>query len=139
MGNLSYVARRRGRLLEIEFSQAISHVVRDGLKELGFRYHFYQHLWYGSKHHDDALRLCELAVKRSAEATEKKADSLCWSCDKSGYGCTSKCPWERSWQPVPGWDADYNEKSGGYGVKACPLYNEMDVTKDRLAQAAVWW
>lgn len=59
-------------------------------------------------------------------------ETLCWTCEKSGYGNVSECSWERKFEPVDGWDADAtivrHNNSGGvretdsYNVKRCPGY-----------------
>lgn len=148
MDVLSYVARKtKDGFLEIQFNRKASEPTRDRLKNLGYRFHFPQHVWRGQKNHDEAIAVCERAVRYSANAAQRKTDTLCWDCAKSGYGGVSECPWERDFEPVEGWEAERNDLNSvhasrngeSYCVKACPLFEKMDMAKDRLAQAAVWW
>lgn len=53
-------------------------------------------------------------------------DSLCWSCGKA---CDSYagCRWSSLLEPVPGWDATYNETYDSYEVHDCPLFVKEDL------------
>lgn len=148
MDSLSYVAREAaGGWLEIEFNRAASAPTREKLKQLGFRFDHWHHVWRGKAYREDAIAVCEQAVRLSAASAKAKVDTLCWDCAKSGYGGASECPWERDFTPVPGWDAERsdvkpvhaNRNGESYCVKSCPLFEKMDLVKDRLCQAAVWW
>ena len=60
--------------------------------------------------------------------------TLCCDCKRTGYGDKSTCPWERSFTPVPGWEAVPTKllrarKDNGkpiyddsFRVKRCPLF-----------------
>ena len=54
-------------------------------------------------------------------------DSLCWDCLLS-TGLNSVCPWVRSFEPVPGWEALRRDLQYGskieisYRVISCPLF-----------------
>ena len=59
----------------------------------------------------------------------KASRSLCWYCANSTNG--SKCPWARSFTPIPGWKAEKTQIKGNskgdrgyesYNVRKCPLY-----------------
>ena len=59
----------------------------------------------------------------------KDKRSLCWSCQNATNG--GKCPWARSFAPVPGWKAEKTQIKGNgkgakgyesYNVRKCPLY-----------------
>ena len=67
--------------------------------------------------------------KKSCGCVFEKRSSLCWSCANSTNG--SKCPWARSFVPVPGWEAEKTQIKGNgkgakgyesYNVRKCPLY-----------------
>lgn len=67
--------------------------------------------------------------KKSCGCFYTKSGSLCWSCANATNG--SKCPWARSFAPVPGWEAEkthingnskYDKGYDSYNVKQCPLY-----------------
>ena len=46
--------------------------------------------------------------------------TLCWKCSRSGHGDFSSCPWEASFEPVDGWEAQRTEY--GHLVSECPLF-----------------
>ena len=62
--------------------------------------------------------------------------TLCCDCVRAGYGDDSTCPWERSFEPVPGWKAKptrllQSRKPNGkpiyddsFLVMECPLYEK---------------
>lgn len=66
-------------------------------------------------------------------------ETLCWTCEKSGHGDYSECPWEKKFQPVDGWQAEQRDilyVGGGqkylcesYFVKRCPLYKRQSKKK----------
>lgn len=73
----------------------------------------------------------EEAVAAPAGKMDRYKDkrSLCWSCANATNG--SKCPWARSFAPVPGWEAEKTQIKGNskgdrgyesYNVRKCPLY-----------------
>lgn len=73
----------------------------------------------------------EAAVTAPAGSTDRHKDkrSICWYCANSTNG--GKCPWARSFTPVPGWEAEKTQIKGNgrgdkgyesYNVKQCPLY-----------------
>lgn len=73
----------------------------------------------------------EEAVTAPARQMDRYKDkrSLCWSCQNATNG--SKCPWARSFTPIPGWKAEKTQIKGNskgakgyesYNVRKCPLY-----------------
>ena len=51
-----------------------------------------------------------------------RSNELCFHCVNGAGGCE----WSNRLQPVPGWTAEYTEKTGNYWITACPKYEEGD-------------
>lgn len=66
---------------------------------------------------------------------DKVKETLCWTCEKSGFGDFSDCPWEREFKPVDGWTAERSDIlfcsdrrrywTESYCVRKCPLYKRQ--------------
>ncbi len=57
-----------------------------------------------------------------------KQDTLCWHCARA----IKKCPWNRRFKPVEGWDAvptDLN-RTPSYFVRDCPLFKREAERED---------
>lgn len=135
MDKLSYVWRRHGSYLDIEFNRLPSKRVRAALKDLGYVYLAKIKSWRGRSRFNDALNIAETAIRNSAHGAKfcgYKGDTLCWDCAKAGYGNLSECPWERDFKPVDGWKAERFVRQHDYGhdkvesetycVISCPLF-----------------
>ena len=74
------------------------------------------------------IKLAKALPKRKPyqEGTELLGQ-LCWHCihavPRGQYGCE----WSRSFQPVPGWDAEIvgREKECTYSIRYCPKFREL--------------
>ena len=104
MTQLTYVSRRFGKFLDVEFNRAPSQTVCAELRKLGFIYNSRYRCWRGTRNHEAALDLCERAVTQSGRviATHEKEEQLCWTCASACGGCSWS---DGTLTPVPGWTA----------------------------------
>lgn len=86
----------------------------------------------------ESLRLGCNTNKCAARNQPRKKETLCWDC----VNAVKKCPWSRSFKPVPGWDAiptkikmECARLSDSYMVKDCPMFEaESESARTLLAQ-----
>ena len=132
-----YIAETRGDYLMVKFDHAPSDMITALLKSNGYKYYHHVALWSGKRHKDEILLAVQAWDERCDKFPKKNQSTICGDCALAGFGCISKCPWEREFKPVPGWDAirqdikvskDDEEAryTESYLVRACPLYKKEE-------------
>lgn len=53
---------------------------------------------------------------------KKYVYSLCWSCINAVPNSHHGCSWSRKFEPVEGWEAQYDILKDSYKVLSCPLF-----------------
>jgi hypothetical protein len=133
MQELSYVSRRHGPYLDIEFNRTPSERVRIRLRSLGYSFRNGIHSWRGTRNFDEAIAEADRAVAKARYMSEQRVAKPCYTCEHCGKGDFSPCPWEREFKPVPGWDAvRYDKKDVSYKVIWCPMYRKEKKERRRL-------
>ena len=140
-----WALEERGETIMIRLTMSPPAVLVDALDKYGYTPWWTKRIFFGKGHRAEIERILTAWNTQCENRTvvEARRETLCWSCDKSGFGCESECCWERSFLPVEGWKAERHEKrlyksdtgqtilSESFLVLECPLYKKMRRKKKR--------
>ena len=62
--------------------------------------------------------------RERGDREDTQTNRMCYACINAAGG--GDCEWANDLEPVEGWTATYNKKTGSYHITACPKFEKGD-------------